>query len=243
MNQSSLVQMSTDLMSGLFAAFADAKPLQVISASLSEEQQAQEAWLKERWGKFTSSEIHRLMAVKGLGEGAKTYIREKAAECMTPFVFDEFSTPAMEWGKEHELEAIVQFEQATGIRVNNTGKHQQFILSECGQWGGTPDGVIFDSGVEVKCPKSANHLQYLDVNDAASLKEIESKYYWQIQSYMALTGKDFWYFISYDPRFFNIPTRLHYCVIERVQSDIDLMLERIALAVIERDKIIKRLSN
>lgn len=206
----------------------------------------QETWLRERWGKFTASEMHRLMTnskAKGsLSAGAMTYVREKVAEQLSEFRRAEFSSAAMEWGGvEHELEAVEQFELMTGIRVNQTGEHQQFILSECGQWGGTPDGITFESGIEVKCPESKTHLIYLSIIDAETLKDEEPKYYWQIQSYMQLTGKDHWHFVSYDPRFYAEHLRLHHCVIERVQDDIDGMLQRIQMAVEARNEIVQRL--
>lgn len=204
-----------------------------------------EAWLRERWGKLTASEMHRLMTngkAKGsLSAGAMTYVREKVAEQLSEFRRAEFSSAAMEWGVEHELEAVEQFELMTGIRVNQTGEHQQFILSECGNWGGTPDGTTFESGVEVKCPESKTHLLYLSIVDAETLKAEEPKYYWQVQSYMALTGKDHWHFVSYDPRFYAEHLRLHHCVIERVQDDIELMLSRIAQAIEQRDALVNRL--
>ncbi len=204
-----------------------------------------EAWLKERWSKFTASEMYRLMtsgkAKDSLSVGAMTYVREKVAEQLSEFSSNEFSSAAMDWGREHELEAIQAFESLTEIRVNQTGENQQFILSECGHWGGTPDGITFESGVEVKCPESKSHLLYLSIVDAETLKAEEVKYYWQIQACMALTGKSHWHFVSYDPRFYAEHLRLHHCVIERVQDDIDLMLARIAMAVEQRDKLIHQL--
>ena len=205
-----------------------------------------ESWLRERWGKFTASEMYRLMTngktKDGLSAGAMTYVREKAAEQLSEFRRAEFSSAAMEWGIEHEQGAIEQFEAATGIRVNHTGEDQQFILSECGHWGGTPDGITFESGIEVKCPESKTHLLYLTVVDAETLKAEEPKYYWQIQSYMQLTGKDHWHFVSYDPRFYAEQLRLHHAVIERVQDDVELMLQKIELAVAARNEIVQRLT-
>jgi hypothetical protein len=147
----------------------------------------------------------------------------------------------MDWGREHELEAVQKFEELTGIRVNHTGENQQFILSECGNWGGTPDGITFESGLEVKCPESKTHLLYLSIVDAETLKAEEPKYYWQIQACMALIGKDHWHFVSYDPRFYAEHLRLHHAVIERVQDDVDLMLSRINQAVEKRDALINQL--
>jgi hypothetical protein len=208
---------------------------------------AETTWLKERWGKFTASEMHRLMtngrAKDSLSAGALTYIIEKVAEELSVFRRNDFSNAAIEWGKEHELEAIQAFELETGVRINNTGENQQFILSDCGHWGGTPDGIIFDSGVEVKCPDSKTHLLYLDICDAESLKSIEIKYYWQIQAYLVLTGKNHWYFVSYDPRFKSEKLRLHYAQINRVEEDIELMRSRIEAAVARKDSMVMVVTN
>ncbi len=208
---------------------------------------AETRWLKERWAKFTASEMHRLMTngrpKDGLSVGAQTYVLEKVAEQLSEFRRYDFSNAAIEWGREHELEAVAAFESATGLRVNHIGEEQQFILSECGNWGGTPDGITFESGVEVKCPESKTHLLYLSVVDAETLKAEEAKYYWQIQACMALTGKGHWHFVSYDPRFYAEHLRLHHCVIERVEEDVELMLHRIDLAVKQKDRLLKSISN
>lgn len=208
---------------------------------------AETRWLKERWAKFTASEMHRLMTngrpKDGLSVGAQTYVLEKVAEQLSEFRRYDFSNAAIEWGREHELEAVAAFEFSIGLRVNHIGEEQQFILSDCGHWGGTPDGITFDSGVEVKCPDSKTHLLYLDICDAESLKSIEIKYYWQIQAYLALTGKNHWHFVSYDPRFYLDKLRLHHCPIERVEEDVELMLHRIDLAVKQKDRLLKSISN
>ena len=202
----------------------------------------EELWLKKRWGKFTSSEMHRLMTSSrdgGLSQGAYTYITEKAAEILTEFSPEHITTPQMEWGKQHEVEAIQRFTEITGYAVIHTGGDQQFIASICNQWGGTPDGRTADGGVEVKCPMSKNHLIYKEVCDGKTLKYTEPKYYWQIQSYMELTGSSQWYFISYDPRFLDAALQLHWCEIQRNQEDIDFMLNKILMAVEERDRRVK----
>ena len=208
---------------------------------------AETAWLKERWGKFTASEIHRLMtngrAKDSLSAGALTYVLEKVAEELSEFRRNDFSNAAIEWGKEHELEAIQAFELETDVRINNTGENQQFILSDCGHWGGTPDGVTFDSGIEIKCPESKTHLLYLAIKDAETLKNTEIKYYWQIQAYLALTGKPYWYFVSYDPRFYAEKLKLHYAPINRVEEDIELMLARIETAVAHKDSMARVVIN
>ena len=45
-----------------------------------ESNQRSEEWFKQREGRATASEIHKLMGIKGLGETGKTYAFEKAIE-------------------------------------------------------------------------------------------------------------------------------------------------------------------
>lgn len=206
-----------------------------------------EEWLKQRWGKFTASELHRLMAngkAKGsVGVGAETYAKEKAVELLTGFVMpDTFISTAMQWGLDHEAEAIQAFSERTAVDVYMTGGAQEFIASECGNWGGTPDGMTDDAGVEVKCPNSINHIEYMGIHDAESLLEIAPKYYWQVQGCMELARATEWWFISYDPRLESIGKHLHYTRISRVQQDIDRLKDRIEWAVKYRDEFIKKVT-
>ena len=207
----------------------------------------EEEWLKQRWGKFTASELHRLMASptkNELSKGGITYAQEKAVEVLTEFNPDFFVTYDMQWGVDHELEAIERFSLESGVTVEFTGDEQRFMQSEDEQWGGTPDGVVFDmpdTGIEVKCPKSRTHLTYMDITDAMSLKDIKPEYYWQCQGLIELHKSDFWYFVSYDPRFMNEQHQIHIAKIGRVQSDIEFMLSRIQLASELKERIISNL--
>ncbi len=208
----------------------------------------EEEWLKQRWGKFTASEIHRLMASPSkdeLSKGGITYAQEKAVEVLTEFSPDFFISYDMQWGVDHELDAVDRFSAESGVTVEFTGEDQRFMLSEDGSWGGTPDGVIFDmpdTGLEVKCPKSRTHLIYMDITDAMSMKDVKPDYYWQCQSLIELHKADFWYFASYDPRFMNEQHQIHIAKIERVQSDIDFMLRRVELATELKERIISNLA-
>lgn len=228
---------AVDLSTLDFAAF-DA--VEEGEALLSDHQE----WLKQRKGKFTASEIHRLMTKPEddfLSKGAETYCKEKAVEVITELDDEGYISPAMQWGIDHELEAIEAFTEQTGFKVVYTGENQKFIASACGQWGGTPDGQTMEGGVEVKCPNSTTHFDYLAIETGLHLKRIKKEYYWQIQACMELTGSDTWFFVSYDPRFFKESHQLHAVEIKRNQEDIDLMLNKIKLAAECRDSLIARL--
>jgi hypothetical protein len=152
-----------------------------------------------RLARFTGSEIHKLMGVKGFGKTGETYITEKVAEKLTGQPNkEEFTAASTQWGIDHELEAMLYFEAATGSRL---------LKSETldnGKITGTPDGIGegADWGFEIKCPfNSGNHLKNFLMPDAPALLDLRPEYYWQVVAYMWLTGLNKWKFCSYDPRF------------------------------------------
>jgi hypothetical protein len=104
-----------------------------MNTTLTEEQK------QKRIGRFTASEIHKLMGVKGFGNTGETYIYEKVAEKLTGVpVKDEFSSAATSWGVEHEHEAKLYFQAATGLEIqeSDTLELPEFNLA------GTPDGGV-----------------------------------------------------------------------------------------------------
>jgi len=61
--------------------------------------------------------------------------------------------------------------------------------------GASPDGTIGTDGlVEIKCPNTATHIEYLLSNSAPNNYVFQM--YWQ----MACTGRQWCDFVSYDPR-------------------------------------------
>jgi hypothetical protein len=163
------------------------------TTTLSKEQREQ------RVGKFTGSEIYKLMGAKGMGKIGETYIFEKAAEFLTGIPCkEEFKAQSTQWGIDLELEAQLYFEAATGIKVIAG------TTLDNGEIAGTPDGILHEAsmGLEIKCPfNSGNHLKNLSMQKAEDLLDLRPEYYWQCVSYMWLTGLTKWKFCSYDPRF------------------------------------------
>ena len=64
-------------------------------------EQRSDEWYEIRRGKFTASEIHKLIGVKGLGKTEITYIDEVVADALSEEVEDErFDNTAMRWRRE-----------------------------------------------------------------------------------------------------------------------------------------------
>lgn len=199
-------------------------------------------WQLERLGKFTASEINRLMG-KGrgkdeyFGKDALTYIKTKLAEIITqePSTMLE-GMAAIEWGNSNELDAVLSFEQAKKLKVEYFGKaNPKFIPYEKhSDWaGGSPDGFASDESViEVKCPyNSTHHITHLLISTAEDLKKEKPEYYGQLQFNMLCSGKKNGWFISYDPRCLNYKLRLHVISVPFDQQYCDELEERISEAV------------
>lgn len=167
--------------------------------------QRSEEWFASRWGKFTGSQISKLM-----GSGKKkdevfsatayAYIKEKVAEILTEGKSQEnkkVDTWATRWGNDYEPIARKMYEGFASLMVDECG----FILHN-DHFGASPDGLIGTDGVlEIKCPyTSEKHVDYLLCVTAEDLFKTCPEYYYQMQAEMICTKRDWCDFVSYDPR-------------------------------------------
>lgn len=99
--------------------------------------------------------------------------------------------PHIQHGIDFEPIAIICYEAETMVTVHGA---QEWIESECGRFGCTPDGLVGNDGmIEVKCPKSVNHLSNI-------LEQEQLKIYQpQMQFSLWLTGRQWCDWISFDP--------------------------------------------
>jgi YqaJ-like viral recombinase domain len=201
-----------------------------------------QAWLEQRKGKFTASEFNRLMTYEDkdvFPDGANTYVTETVLEIITIGESKQIYNSAIEWGKENENEAVEVFSEKYGFEVYNYGENQKFIT--LGKHiGCTPDGLIeSDGGVETKCPDSKTHLYYLETLTVENFKKECKDYYWQIQGSMYITTRKYWYFISYDPRFKKEDKRLFVLKIQRNETDIKKLENRLTEAIRRKKERLK----
>jgi len=188
----------------------------------------QEEWIAERLGKFTSSEIWRLMKSgkkrdELFGTGALTYIDEKIAEIITGEAKEHVSSKSLEWGKAHEYDAMLEFQNNFVIDVEYFGGDNPSFFPFNSFSGCSPDGLTHDSIVEIKCPfVSSNHISNLKAaksnhSNDWMLKERE-EYFYQMQFNMLCCNKDSGYFVSYDPRAIDIRHMIAVLVIKKDES-------------------------
>jgi len=232
-------------------------------------QQGSADWEQIRVGRFTSSEIWKLLQFgyrpmtdkelaarpkKGKGsqttrvpdptklaDKAVTYINQKVAEVLTGRPRHQSYAYPLVYGKETEPEAVEHFEKMTGLRTEVVGF--QVYTDHA---GGSPDRLIpeIKAGLEIKCPLEdsimVDYLQLMHYND---LKALYPDFYWQCVSLMLFTGMDSWIWGAYNPRMIEDKFKFKRIDIPKdgVQEDFDLLNSAIEIGVAEKLKTLKML--
>jgi putative phage-type endonuclease len=152
-------------------------------------------WFEARRGFLGASGINDALATTKTGGEAATRRNLRAkliAERLTGVCEDSYTSAAMQWGIDHEPIARAMYETHLNCDVDQVG----FILHpELKMTGASPDGLVGDKGlVEIKCPNTATHIDYLLGGVAPA--QYRNQMLWQ----MECTGRDWCDFVSYDPR-------------------------------------------
>lgn len=187
-----------------------------------EQLQRTESWLKDRYGKFTASEIIKLLGIKGLGETGKTYAIEKAIEQLYGEFEEPFISYDMQNGIDTEPLAFEKFKQLKGLEFLEVEKCGFFKFGE--HSGASPDGLVSDNAIlEIKCPKSTTFFKLVATN------EIDAKYYAQMQMQMLCARANKAYFFNYLVH--DGTEYYHEIIVERDEVMIEKIKDRINEAV------------
>jgi putative phage-type endonuclease len=180
--------------------------------------QGSEEWLKIRLGKFGGTDAQ---AVATNGKGLETKCYEKVGEIITSRSKDNYTNADMERGNELESQAIFAYEMLKGVKVERVG-----YIELNDRVGVSPDGFVEDDGlVEVKCPTDANFIRFLVT------KKPDTKYIWQMQHQMLVTGRKWVDFVVFNDNLNRIE-------IERVERD-EKAISKIKTGLESGEKIIK----
>src|SRR5699024_707573 len=147
---------------------------------------------KAKWGK-TSLNLAMRIAAERMG--------------LLELDLDGYTSRDMEWGNEQEEVAIQAYERKSFVEVENKQVFQQHPKYE--NVGVTPDGMVGNIVIEVKNPKSENHLLHL-LNG------------WQIEHYKPQLQGSLWvcesdklHFVSHDSRINDPSKRLDITIVRR----------------------------
>lgn len=145
-------------------------------------------WFEVRKGKLTASNAQ---AIGNNGRGLDTYVLQVVADKYA-LPEEQYTNADIERGNELEDQARTMYELENNVTIDQVGFVEMNEYAGC-----SPDGFIGkDRGIEIKCHNNAKHFNLLLNGE----KAIDSKYVWQMQMCMLITGRD-WIFISYNPNF------------------------------------------
>lgn len=148
-------------------------------------------WIEARLGHATGSRAGDILAGKDT-QARKGYITQLVTERLTGASQDFFVNADMQRGIDVEPVARAAY-QAGRELVDEVG----FIKHPLIQWfGASPDGLVGDDGlVEIKCPRSTTHLDYIQGGKPPA------KYVPQMLAQLSCTQRKWVDFVSFDNRF------------------------------------------
>ena len=200
-----------------------------------EELQRTEQWFKDRLGRFTGSEMHKLMAcgrssakvewgrpekLIDFGETAKKYIFAKCKERQRNKVIKKLETLKMTFGKKQEDHVFELLEHKYPEYKFEKVGFIEFIPNVA---GASPDGTATDKqwgekiGLEIKCSTDWDTLYSRHEEDF----DKDHQDFWQIQSEMLAL---------------NV-SKVMYIVAEPPETILDPVIEDLSIQIVERSPI------
>jgi putative phage-type endonuclease len=152
--------------------------------------QGSEEWLSLRAGLPTASRFSDVITPSGgksssFDKTAYTLVAEK----MMGVKAETFQSQWMKRGIELEPEARAAYEFLTDHEVEQVG----LCIRDNDRAGASPDGLMADRGLEIKCPAPHTHVRYLEE------ARLPREYIAQVQGCMWVCERDMWDFVSYHP--------------------------------------------
>lgn len=191
-------------------------------------------WHLQRLGKVTASRVSDVLSKGKSGESAsrKNYRTELLVQRLTGQPGESFTNTAMEWGTATEPLARIAYEAEMGVFVDQVAFIDHPSIAK---FGCSPDGLVAQDGlIEIKCGNTATHIDWM-LDGKPPTKHIP-----QMQCQMAVTGRQWCDFVSFDPR---LPDDLQLFVVrlERDQEYIEAMEAEVKKFLSEVDKMFTKL--
>jgi len=149
--------------------------------------QGSEDWFEMRRGKVTASHAQ---AIGNNGKGLDNYILEVASEMFSSAEKEDWGNKDTKRGNELEPLARSMYELQNDVEVEQIGFCELNDFVGC-----SPDGIVGDGMIEIKCPDDKTYFNLL-MNE-----KIDSSYIWQCQMNMLILEKKWCDLIFYNPNF------------------------------------------
>lgn len=177
-------------------------------------EQGTQEWHALRIGKITSSRVAGIMKSDNL-KIVDELIYEKVCPDLAVWdAVDGYVSDAMQWGTDHEAEAVDAYTKQTGIEMEAVGFCTHDVFEYLAM---SPDRLTADrtGAVEVKCPSTKTHIRTIRMGG------IPNEHKYQVYQYFLVNEKLEWLdFVSYDPRF--TPRPLYISRINRSEIEVEL---------------------
>lgn len=201
--------------------------------------QRTDEWFELRRGRFTASQISRLLGKETLQrtkDSVENYAFEKAVESIYGHLEDDFISYDMQRGIELEPLAFNRFKELKAFEFIDV---EQCVFYPFGSHAGaSPDGIVRDNSIlEIKCPKRNKFFKII----ANGIDEVDASYIAQMQMQMMCTNTDKAYFFNY-----YIEDGIefwHELIIQRDDAMIELIKERIIQATDIKLDYINKINN
>lgn len=149
--------------------------------------QRSDEWHKARLGVITASKFENVINPRKVD----TYLFELITETLTgnPEICEP--SKAMQRGIFLEEESLKVCSLFYDDPIETVGL---VYLDENRQVACSPDGLLEGGGIEIKCPNTKTHIKWLLSG------ELPKEHKAQVQGCMWVCERDWWDFVSYDPR-------------------------------------------
>ena len=154
------------------------------------EQQGEE-WFAIRQLMLTASHAQ---AIASNGKGLRTYIMGMLQEYYSSSERVDYKNKDLERGNELEESAAFVYSMQTGRKTERAGfvvmdGHEEMV-------GCSPDYFVDGDGlIEIKCPDDKGYFEVLES------EKVDSKYMWQMQMQILITGREWCDYVCYNPNF------------------------------------------
>jgi len=154
-------------------------------------EQGSEAWFAARCGRVTGTRFKSLVSGENTG-GYKDLVSNIACEIITGKMEETYSNATMEKGIETEPIARAEYERIFETGVKTVGFITPDADYKYSEWIGiSPDGMIENGILEIKCPLMKTHLGYIQDN------KLPTDYRYQVQGQLFVTGLECCHFMSF----------------------------------------------
>ena len=155
-------------------------------------EQRSDLWFRAKAGVPGASSFDKIIAPSGVSsKSAKEYAYQLAGEKLLGRIEEGYVSFAMQQGIEREDEARQAYEIITGNEVRQVAL---VYKNESKNVACSPDGLLENKGLEIKCPILKTHVKYMLFSDA-----LAKEYFCQVQGSMWVCGLSEWDLMSYYP--------------------------------------------